>query len=170
MAQETINVPGQVAAVPSGTTPTAEGGDTWREALRKTQANFAELYAAKLNDPTAADATITVGAEVANVRAITIQLKDAAGANVAVATAVRIYLTLDAAGETPVATGGSTGLADAGAGALVPVVAKKVFEGVSDATGLMQLSWTDTGTDTAYIRLVLPNGKVVTSNAIVNAI
>lgn len=117
----------------------------------------------------AAGASITVGAENTNVRAIAIQLKDGQGKDLAVRAAVDIAVFADANGDAFVATGGSTGIAIGTDGALLPIVAKKLFRAVSEADGDIDLSWTDTGTETAFLGVILPNGKLVMSSALTNA-
>jgi hypothetical protein len=116
-----------------------------------------------------ADATITVGAEAANVRAITIQLKDALGNDVNEVTQVGIAVFLDAAATAYVVTGGSTGIAIGTDGALLTVVAKKYFLATSEADGDIDLTWTDTGTEAAFLGVILPNGRIVMSSALTNA-
>ena len=115
-----------------------------------------------------ADASIVVGAENANVRNITIQLKDAAGADIAVRQAVQIAVLLDANGDAFVVTGGSTGIAIGTDGALLAIVAKKLFLAISEADGDIDLTWTDTGTEAAYLAVILPNGKMIISTALTN--
>jgi hypothetical protein len=115
------------------------------------------------------DASIVVGAEVSNARAITIQLKDESGADIAVREAVWIAVLLDANGDAFVTTGGSTGIAIGTDGALLPVVAKKLFLAISEADGDIDLTWTDTGTEAAYLAVILPGGKMIISTALTNA-
>lgn len=115
------------------------------------------------------DATITVGAENTNVRAITIQLKDSKGADINYVETVEIILFLDAERTAFVATGGSTGIAIGTDGALLTVVAKKYFLATSEADGDIDLTWTDTGTEAAYLGVRLPNGRIVMSSALTNA-
>lgn len=116
-----------------------------------------------------AGASITVGAEVTNVRAIAIQLKDGQGNDIAARAAVQIAVFADANGDAFVATGGSTGIAIGTDGALLSIVAKKLFLAVSEADGDIDLTWTDTGTEAAYLGVILPNGKIVMSAALTNA-
>lgn len=116
-----------------------------------------------------AGASITVGAEVANVRAITIQLKDAQGNDLAYRGQVRIAVLADANGDAFVVTGGSTGIAIGADGALLAIVAKKLFQAISEADGDIDLTWTDTGTEVAYLAVILPNGRMVISAALTNA-
>jgi len=115
------------------------------------------------------DATVTVGDESANVRAITIQLKDANGADIAYVEEVEIVLFLTNDRLAYVVTGGSTGIAIGTDGALSTIVAKKVFRATSEADGDIDLTWTDTGTEAAYIGVKLPNGRfVMGSQALTN--
>ena len=115
------------------------------------------------------DATITVGAENTNVRAITIQLKDANGKDINYVEEVELVLFLNAARTAYVATGGSTGIAIGTDGALQTIVAKKVFRATSEADGDIDLTWTDDGTEAAYLGVKLPTGRYVMSSALTNA-
>lgn len=114
------------------------------------------------------DASITVGAEVTNVRAITIQLKDSNGADMAERTMINAHVMADANGDAFATTGGSTGIAIGTDGALLAVVAKKSFILVSEADGDIDLTWTDTGTEVCFLHLELPNGQRVVSAALTN--
>lgn len=116
-----------------------------------------------------ANAVITVGAEVANVRAITIQLADIAGRDISYRAAIRAVVLADANGDAFVATGGSTGIAIGVDGALLSLVAKKSFQLISEADGDIDLTWTDTGTEAAFLGLILPTGEVVISAPLTNA-
>jgi hypothetical protein len=115
-----------------------------------------------------ADASIVVGAENTNVRAITIQLKDANGADIAYVETVEIIVFGNAAMTAFAGTGGSTGIAIGTDGALLAVVAKKYFLATSEADGDIDLTWTDTGTESVAIGVRLPNGRVVVSEAFAN--
>ena len=115
------------------------------------------------------DASIVVGAENTNVRAITIQLKDANGDDIDYVETVEIHMFLTADRLAYVVTGGSTGIAIGTDGALLALVAKKVFIATSEADGDIDLTWTDTGTEAAYLGLKLPNGKFIMSDALTNA-
>lgn len=112
---------------------------------------------------------IVVGAENTNVRNITIQLKDANGRELAVRAAVFVGVFLDAGPDALVVTGGSTGIAIGTDGFIVAtLVAKKLFLVSSEADGDIDLTWTDTGTEVAYLGVMLPNGKWVMSTALTN--
>ncbi len=115
------------------------------------------------------DATITVGAESTNVRNITIQLKDSNGNDINYRQVIKAYVFADANGDAFVGTGGSTGIAIGTDGALLAIVAKKAFFLVSEADGDIDLTWTDTGTEAAYLALEMPNGRLVFSSALTNA-
>ena len=120
------------------------------------------------------DATITVSAEgatTANTRDIVVTLLDANGDAINYVETVELILYLDAAQAAFVVTGGSTGLTigAAGNGAVLDVVAKKYFLGMSEATGILDLDWLDTGTEAAYLGVRLPNGRVIISDALTNA-
>lgn len=114
------------------------------------------------------DCSITVGAESTNVRAITIQLKDANGADIAYVENVEIIVYASAAMTAYASTGGSTGLAIGTDGALLAVVAKKYFVATSEADGDIDLTWTDTGTESVAVGVRLPNGRVVVTDAFAN--
>lgn len=115
------------------------------------------------------DASIAVGDEAADARAITIQLKDAYGDDVAEVTPVEIIAFANADGTDYASTGGSTGLAAGTDGALLAIVAKKYFLATSEADGDIDLTWTDTGTETVAVGVKLPNGNIVISEAFANA-
>lgn len=116
------------------------------------------------------DATITVGAENTNVRAITIQLKDAEGRDINYQEIVEVFVVGAANLNAIITTGGSTGIAIGTDGAILETrVAKKVFTIASEADGDIDLTWTDTGTEVAYLALRLPNGRVIFSDALTNA-
>lgn len=114
------------------------------------------------------DASITVGAEAADVRAITIQLKDSLGNDINYVETILAVVYLNAAMTAFVVTGGTTGIAIATDGGLLALVAKKVFLLTSEADGDIDLTWTDTGTEAAFLGLQMPNGRIVVSSALTN--
>ena len=65
-------------------------------------------------------------------------------------------------------TGGSTGIAIGTDGALLAVVAKKYFLATSESDGDIDLTWTDTGSESVAVGVRLPNGRVVVSDAFAN--
>lgn len=114
------------------------------------------------------DASITVGGENTNVRAITIQLKNANGDDINYVETVEIIVFGSAAMTSFASTGGSTGIAIGTDGALLTVVAKKYFIATSEADGDIDLTWTDTGSESVAVGVRLPNGRVVVSDAFAN--
>jgi hypothetical protein len=117
----------------------------------------------------AVNATITIGDEAANVRAITIQLLDADGNDINYVETVDLILFGDATMTAFATTGGSTGIAVGTDGAVLDVVAKKLFVATCESDGDIDLTWTDTGTEAVYLGVRLPNGRVVLSAVIQNA-
>lgn len=115
-----------------------------------------------------ADASITVSAEDTNVRTITIQLKDANGNDIDYVETVEIIMYGSAAMTAFAGTGGSTGIAIGTDGALLAVVAKKYFLATSEADGDIDLTWTDTGTESVALGVRLPNGRVIVTDAFAN--
>ncbi len=107
------------------------------------------------------DASVTVSDESANVRTITIQLKDAEGNDIDYVETVEVIVFADATKTAFASTGGSTGIAIGTDGALLAVVAKKYFLATSESDGDLDLSFTDTGTEACFIGIRLPNGRIV---------
>lgn len=118
-----------------------------------------------------ADVTISAeAATVANQRDITIAVKDSTGAAVTAPVTVEIWVMADAAGLDITTTGGSTGIAENGVGQIVTTItAKKRFTCRTTAAGLLNLIYTDTGSDTAYLGVALPNGNMIMCGALTNA-
>lgn len=114
--------------------------------------------------PDAVGATITIGAEVSNARAITVQFTDAAGNNMDAAVHCEVHIFANVGGTDFTAVGGTTGIAAGANGKILALVAKKVFKVISDVAGLLTLTYTDTGTDVAFFGVRLPNGEVVISS------
>lgn len=116
----------------------------------------------------AVDVQFTIGDESTNVRIILVQLKDAFGNNIAEETIYDLFVLAGA--SNALATGGSTGIADGGVGAILKTeTAKQHFICITDATGLSDFDWTDTGTESVRLAVKLPNGNFVISDAFANA-
>src|SRR6185295_17490257 len=98
---------------------------------------------------------------------ITITLTDNLGAAIDYTQAVQIFMFSDAT-RTAKATGGSTGIAIGASGLLYTHTAKLHFTAVSTAAGVIALTWTDTGTESVSLAVLLPNGCWVTSAAFAN--
>ena len=92
----------------------------------------------------AAEATIVIGAESTNVRTITIQLFKEGGLIDCDSVQTFLMVVFSSAAMTAFATGGSTGVAIGTDGALLALVAKKVFICTCEADGDWDGIWTDT--------------------------
>jgi hypothetical protein len=111
------------------------------------------------------DAIITVGDEDADAISVGIQLKDANGDDLAAAAGLYAYLSDDADGSSVAATAPDTAAIGTD-GLAIELVAKKAWLLVSEADGDIDLAIGENGADTWYLVLVLPNGKLVISDAI----
>lgn len=111
-------------------------------------------------------ATITVGADAGTTAAVTIQLTDANGNDLAVRGSVFAYVSDDANGDSLAGTA-PDGVAIGTDGVAIPLVAGKAFQLISEADGDIDLTFTENGADTWYLILVMPTtGKLVASGAI----
>jgi len=114
----------------------------------------------------AASATIVVGTEASNVINVTIQLKDYIGTDLAVANSVIAYCSSTATGLDRVTTTVSTETAIGTDGSLGILLAKSMYLLISEADGDIDLNFTDTGTNSFYLVIVLPNGNISVSSVI----
>ena len=135
---------------------------SWRETL-----NIGKLFLGnKAVELMAMAATIVVGADAGTTVAITIQLTDAEGADLAQVGVVDWYLSDDAAGLSVAATAPSGGIAIGTDGALIETVADKAGSMISEADGDIDLVVTEAGAATWYLVLRMPTGGLVISDAI----
>jgi|SRR5882724_2287176 len=125
------------------------------------QSGLIPLASILASAPTLA-ADYTIGAESTNVRALEIQLKDIDGNDLTEVTPITLGVFSSATG-TGFATGGSTGIAIGTDGALLAVVAKKLFLITSEADGHIDLTWTDTGTEAVYLGIVSGNTLIMSA-------
>jgi len=109
--------------------------------------------------------SFVIGAEAGNVINVGIQLKDSAGADLAVRGSVFAYLSDDANGDSVAGTAPDT-VAIGTDGLAIPLVAGKAFQLVSEADGDIDINITEDGADTWYLILVMPDGRRVASGAI----
>lgn len=111
-------------------------------------------------------ADIDVGTESGGKIAVTIQLKDYAGNNLTVPNSIVAYCASDSDGLTYAVTDLTTDI-HTDTGSLAVLTTKGVYQLVSTAAGLIVLDCTDSSACTAfYLVLVLPNGKLIVSDAI----
>jgi len=107
--------------------------------------------------------TFTIAAAGATVL-VALQLKDYAGNALTAKNAVTVYCSSDTKGDTLVAL---TTLVDATHGFSNILLATKIFHLVTEDTGIVDVTLDGTGPMTVYMNVILPNGKIVTSGAIV---
>lgn len=113
------------------------------------------------------DATITVGTEADNAINVAIQLKDAGGADLAVPGYVTAFLSDDSGGVAISGTAPATSVAIGTDGAIIKELTTKLAWILqSEADGDIDLTITETGADTWYLVVVLPDGSQVVSGAI----
>lgn len=113
------------------------------------------------------NATISVGAEAANAINVAIQLKDAGGADLAAVGYVTAFLSDDSGGLAISGTAPATSVAIGTDGAIIKELTTKLAWILqSEADGDIDLTITETGADTWYLVVVLPDGSQVVSDAI----
>jgi hypothetical protein len=115
-------------------------------------------------NPDSSQSTISGAAGAANVCTVSVQIKDAAGNNVTKVTPFTVYASSAADGLT-LASAASTGFSVASGGMSLNngAAITTSIRAVSSATGSCTLSLTDTGKQTSYLVLVLPNGVKISS-------
>lgn len=109
--------------------------------------------------------TVSAVAGASNTSTITIQLKDGAGTNLTKAVPFEVYSSSTADGLT-LATAASTGYSVASGGMKRANGNSAVTQGItlmSSATGGCVLSLLDTGKQTSYIAVCLPDGLVIST-------
>jgi hypothetical protein len=110
------------------------------------------------------DCVIKVGANQA--AGISIQFNHADGSPITLPQDFDLYVVSLTSGmiSSLAATGGSTGIAIGAAGFIAnTAVARKVFKCFTSAVGLFSASWTDNGSEVAYLAVRLPSGRLVVS-------
>jgi len=113
--------------------------------------------------------TITLGAPSGTTQTATIQAKDSDGNNIAAVQRLEVYMCTDSAGATPSGTGVNTSVTATTGTVLKAHTAKLHLEVITDANGVAVLSFNNAsggGSYTDRVALVLPNGKLVVSNAL----
>jgi hypothetical protein len=143
----------------SGAAATANNGsDFANKATTRTNLGVYE----KLGTP-----GFVIGAEAANIINVAIQLKDSLAADLAVRGAVDAYLSDDANGDSIAAVAPDGGIAIGVDGLLIAQVTNKAFRLVSEADGDIDVNITHAaGAKTLYLILIMPDGRLVASNAI----
>jgi hypothetical protein len=111
--------------------------------------------------------TLTVGTEATNAIAVTVQLKNLLGANVAEKRVVTWWVS-STAGGTVAATAPTGGTAVTTGTTLVEITAEKIGLAMTDASGVLGLTLTDTGTPTFFVNVSVDGmgGQLVSSAAV----
>lgn len=107
-----------------------------------------------------------IGAQAGDVINVAVQLNKADGNPAALRTNVFAYLSDDANGDSIAGTAPSGGWAIGTDGLLIPVVAGKAAQLISEADGDIDINITEAGADTWYLVIVHPSGKLSVSDAI----
>ena len=113
-------------------------------------------------------ATISVSAEDTNVVTATIQLKDRFGGDLARRGVVFGYISSDANGDA-LSAAHDGGCAIGTDGLMIETLANQAFWLVSEADGDIDIEFTDSGDFTAYLVLVMPDGRLVISDVMTHA-
>jgi hypothetical protein len=133
------------------------------DGLATTEAELATLNLAPLGTHTISCADDAAG----TTSLCTIQLKNAAGADMAVRSAVFIYLSDDANGDSIVGTAPSGGWAITTDGLLISQVTNKAATFISESDGDIDFTITEAGALTIYVILVDSSGRLIASSALV---
>ena len=112
------------------------------------------------------DASFTIGDESGDVIAVKIQLKDWAGNDLKVPASVIAYLSNVSTGLTPHPISGEITLTSGGDGDVVVLLTLNCWLLISEADGDIDIDVNETGTDDLYLVLVMPNGKLIVSDAL----
>jgi len=112
------------------------------------------------------DASFTIGDEDSNVIAVKIQLKDWAGNDLKVPASVIAYLSNVSTGLTPHPISGEITLTSGGDGDVIVLLTLNCWLLISEADGDIDIDVNETGTDDLYLVLVMPNGKLIVSDAL----
>jgi len=113
------------------------------------------------------DADITVGTTASNKAKVTVQLKDYAGNNLTVPNNVLVRISDVATGLSTPSTAIGSEVAINTNGDLAVLLTKVAYLVTSTAAGLFDVDLEDTSNkSTFYLVVVLPNGKLVVSDAV----
>ena len=107
-------------------------------------------------------ASFVIGAEGGNVINVGIQLQDANGNDVVERVSVLAYLSNEANGDAVAGVAIDT-VAIGTDGLLIPIVTGKMFQLVSESDGDIDINFTEDGTTSWYLHLIMPDGSIVSS-------
>jgi hypothetical protein len=160
----------------------SEDRDTAVEAINKIISNIGALADLDTIDKTSIKAAInelilgvslissaafTIGTETANVIRVTVQLKDLAGEDITERVG-NVLGYLSATQDYPSFVSDPSGgwAIVSNSGTLSQFISNRVAHFTSNVSGVFAVDITESGTKTFYLVLVLPNGKLISSNAI----
>ena len=112
------------------------------------------------------NATFTIATQVGTTINVGVQLKDSTGTSVTGVAVMLVYLSDSSNGNELVGTPPTGGTVIGTDGVLVPVLANKMFQIITNTSGHFDLNLTDSGTPSFYMVVVGANGKVLVSSAI----
>ncbi len=104
----------------------------------------------------------TLGVLTTHTRNIAMQFLDPDGVALKTKGAVVAYISSDSAGLV-LATPPGTSVLIGTHGLSIPLITSSVFQLVSDASGRVDLTMIDTGSNNYYLNLIMPDGSVITS-------
>lgn len=113
--------------------------------------------------------TFTIGAESANTINIALVFKDANGRVVAEPVGALVYLSDVATGLGVTATAPNSGIAIGTNGTLIEAIADKLGLLISNAAGLADITFSESGVVGWYLVVVMPDGSLTVSNQILFA-
>lgn len=116
---------------------------------------------------------VNISPEASNARTVSLQLLDRESRDLAQRAAVMAYLSSDPNGDVLEAASSTLSITGTGDGVVVPLSANNTLGNtalmlVSEADGDINVTITQTsGADTIYLVVILPNGELAVSPAIV---
>ena len=117
-------------------------------------------------------ATFSIGTEAndtANVITVGIQLTDYFGQSLAVPASCMAYIADDAVGVTAGTAHSTSPVIEGAIGVMRILTTDVCWQLNSTAAGLLSIDFEDDGTQTVYLVLVAPDGRLIVSDAITHA-
>jgi hypothetical protein len=111
-------------------------------------------------------ATFTLGVEAGNARLVSVQSTDSQGRAMTVRSKVFAYLSDDTNGDSLAAAAPSGGYVVTTDGLLIPIVANKASEFITEANGKFDITITEVGVKSFFLIVALADGTLKSSGAI----
>lgn len=124
------------------------------------------LYSLQILGVGVNSASFGIGTEAANVINASIQLYNADGNQTADPISFMAYLSDSSAGLGFTAAAPSGGVAIGSNGFVTQLVSGKLFQFITNSSGMVDINITETGTPTWYLCVILPYGNLAISDAI----